>query len=324
MFTITCNIELGPYESIPPHAVKISRSIDNYSDSATIKLPGVCRLKTGADKYENVPTALQFKEGMTAVIYGGYNGDNSRLFKGFIRRINFATPVEIECEGYSYQLRLIKDYSKSYKATTVLQILKDLVKGTAIKLSRRIPNIPLTNIFFKNVSGVEVLDYLKKKCLLTVYFNNEEMYAGLQEAEPKDTVKFRLGWNVIKDDDLKFEDKKENANVKIMLQSPTKTGHKKTAEQGPKDGNVKVIKVRHIQDQATLNKMAEAQKDKLVYKGYEGKITCFLQPYAEPGMAAFIDDAKYPERTGKYFIEGVETEVSPAGGRQKISIGARL
>lgn len=324
MFLMTCDITIGSFKPIKPNGVTWKKSIDTFSDTAVVKLPAIARLKTTGDSYDNVQTGLQFKEGMPVTINAGYDGKNKERFKGFVRRINFSVPLEIECEGYSYLLRQIKDYSKSYRTTTVKQLLKDLVQGTVIKISDKIPEIPLEKIVFKNASGIDVLDYLKKKCLLSVYFNGNILYAGLAETEPKATVKFTLGWNVIKDNELKFEAKKENAEVKIKLQKSQMNGFKKTAEHGPKDGNVKVIRVRHIDDQKTLNAMAEAQKNKLVNVGYEGKILAFLEPIVEPGNAAFISDEKYPERTGLYFIDSVEGSFNTSGGRQKIGIGASL
>src|SRR5205085_9261865 len=185
MFLMTCDIKIGNFKPFKPNSIKWIRKIDNYSDSATIKVPAICRVKKSGDVYENIQTGLQIKEGMKVEITAGYDDNNKTRFKGFVRRVNFSIPLEIECEGYSYQLRMIKDFSKSYKVTTVLNILKDLVKGTDIKLSNKIPDVPLHKIVFKNVTGTDVLDYLKKQCLLTCYFNYDELYVGLQQTEPK-------------------------------------------------------------------------------------------------------------------------------------------
>jgi hypothetical protein len=324
MFVMTANIIIGPYKPVKPTSVKWSRSIDDYSDTATIQFPAIARLKRDGDQYEIVQTGLQFEEGMTVQVLCGYDGNNSLRFQGFIRRINFSVPIEVECEGYSYQLRKIEGYTKSYSSVTVKQLLSDLVKGTDIKLSDQIPEIPLKNIYFKNVKGTDVLDYLKKKCLLTVYFDFDILYVGLKMTEPKATVKHRLNWNVIKDNDLKFESGKELAKVNIQIEKRTADGTKKKAVSGIKDGSVKVLKIRHIFDEALLKKIADEERNKLLFKGYEGKITGFLIPYAEPGMASKIDDTRYPERTGTYFIEKVEGHFSQSGGRQIIQIGALL
>jgi hypothetical protein len=305
------------------NAMKWSRSVENFSDSASIKVPGITRLRKNGDTYERVQTGLLFKEGMKVSVAAGYDGDNDVRFKGFIRRVNFTIPLEIECEGYSYQLRKKLDFTKSYKNTTVKKILTDLVEGTDIVLSNQIPEIPLEKAVFENVTGIQVLEWLHEKCLLTVYFNFETLYCGLQQVVPAESKKFRLNWNVIKDSELKFNDQKEFAEVRIQVGARKKNGERERAFSGKKDGQVKKYRSA-IKDPVALARIAEQKKSELVNRGYEGSITTFLKPFVQPGMAVLIDDAKYPERTGKYFVSGVDGEFSMSGGRQKVKIGNSL
>lgn len=321
---MTADIKIGSFKAFKPNAATWERSIDNYSDRATVKVPAIARLKRNGDTYENVDTGLLFKEGMMAEVLCGYDHNNVTRFKGFVRRVNFSVPLEIECEGYSYQLRKKEGYTKSYKSTTVKALLQDLVAGTDIKLSDAIPDIPLQNIYFKNVKGTDVLDYLKDKCLLTVYFNYDVLYCGLKMTEVKQTIKHRLNWNVISDSELKFDSDRELATVNIQVEKRTKDGTKKKAKYGVKDGSVKVLKVRHLTDEALMKKIAEEERQKLLHKGYEGTITAFLFPVAEPGMADDIDDVRYTERKATYFIEKVSGRFDTGGGRQMIGIGALL
>lgn len=322
MFTMTSDIYIGTFKPVKPHSVKWSRSVENYSDSATIKLPAISMLKREGDVYERVQTGLQFKEGMPVEVHAGY-GTNVLRFKGFIRRLNYSTPLEVECEGYSYQLRKKLDFSKSYQNTTVRKILDDLVQGTDIKLSDAIPEIPLSKATFQSCSGIQVIEWLQSKCLLTVYFNLDTLYVGALQLEPKKSVKFRLGWNTAKDTELKFNDRKEFAEVRMEVGGRKKDGTKGKAFDGKSDGQVKRLKTA-ISDEATQKKLAEQARRDFVNMGYEGSITAFLMPYVEPGMAVIINDTKYPERKGTYFVSGVEGEFSSSGGRQKVNIGYSL
>lgn len=324
MFVMTADIKIGPFKPVKPHAFTWRRSIDDFSDTATIKLPAIARLKKNGDQYEVVQTGLQIKEGMQVQGYAGYNGVNPLRFQGFVRRVNFSIPLVIECEGYSYQLRKKEGYTKSYTNTTVKQVLRDLCEGTDIVLSNDIPDVPLKNIYFKNVRGIDVLEYLKDKCLLTVYFNYNVLYAGLRMAEVKQTIKHRLNWNVIQDDQLKFESNRELAQVTIQVEKRKQDGTKEKALQGPKDGMVKVLKVRHIENEQLLQQIAAEERNRLLLKGYEGSLKTFLFPVAEPGMASNIDDVRYPERSSAYFIEAVQGDFSSSGGRQEIKIGPYL
>jgi hypothetical protein len=323
-FVLTANVKIGDFKPVKPSSLNWKRDINDYSDTASIRLPAIAMLKTNGGTYAKVDTGLQMKEGMKIIIEAGYNGTNHVQFKGFLRRRNFTVPLELECEGYSYQLRKKEGYNKSYKQVTVKQLLSDLIAGTDIKLSDKIPNIPLKNIYFKNVKGTDVLDYLKEKCLLTVFFDFDVLYCGLQMTDFKSKVNYRLGWNVIKDNELKFEQDRELAKVNIQIEKRDKDGRKIKAHTEIKDGVTKNLSIRHIYDPALLKKIAEEERKKLVYRGYEGKITSFLFPYVEPSMAANITDTRYPERTGLYFIESVNGSVNQSGGRIKIGIGASL
>lgn len=326
MFVLTANVTLGGFKPVKPHSLKWKRSIDDYSDTAVVTVPAITMLKTTGDQYEKVDTGLQLKEGMNVIIEAGYNGNNVKRFEGFIRRRNFSVPLEIECEGYSYQLRKKVGYNKSYPANTKLKVLlNDLIEGTDIKLSALIPDITIDSpVYFKNVKGSDVLDWFKEKMLMTVYFNYNELFVGLRETEIKSEVKLRLGWNTIKDNALKFNDEREYADVKIQLAKRNKDGTINVTDDGSKSTGIKIEKIE-VKLSDELNKqIAASLKKQLLNVGYEGTITTFLIPYAEPGMKATIDDPRYHERKGSYFIESVDGELSPSGGRQKIKIGNAL
>lgn len=326
MFRMQAIVKIGNFPTlVKPNAVEYKRSVDDFSAAAVVKLPGLARLRGSNNEYKIVNAAEQFAEGMTMQVYSGYNDNLPLRFKGFIRRINFTVPVELECEGYSYQLRKKEGYTRSYASTTVRQLLAELVTGTDIKLSEAIPDIPLKNVWFKNVKGTDVLEYLKTKCLLTVFFENEILYCGLRMTEPSATKNLRLGWNVIKDTDLKFDTGKELATVNIRVEKTQADGTKAKATVGAENGEVKVLKISNISDPVLLKQIAAQKRKELQYRGYEGSVTLFALPVITPGMAVEIYDKRYPQRTGKYFVEAVEGSMSVSGGgRQKIKIGASL
>lgn len=323
MFRMTSSVKVDSFKPFKPTNLKWKRSIENYSDYAMIKIPAKGSLVING-KVETMQTASQFKEGMKVELFVGYNDNNMLRFKGFVRRVNYTVPCEIECEGYSYQLRKKLNFTKNYSNSTVKKILEDLVEGTDIKLSKSIPNVPIKRAEFRNCTGTQVIDWLKDKCLLTVYFNFDELYCGLAYVEPKSKIKLRLGWNVIKDNSLKFNDKKEFANVRIKLVQRGKTGVKKVSFYGPKDGQVVEKKISLIDDPKVLEDIAKREKERLTNRGYEGSLTTFLEPCFNVGDSIMIEDLKYQERKGTYLGTGVEGEFSSSGGRQKITIGMSL
>lgn len=327
MFQMTSIVKVeGIKNTIKPNAITWKRSVTDYSDTATIKLPAVAMLKKQGDVYERIETGLQFKEGLQISIACGYDGKNPVRFKGFIRQIKPNVPLEIECEGYSYLLRKIQAFNKSYKAGTKMKtVLTDLVNGTPIKLSRDIPDVTIESAAnFSGKSGIQVLDWFKEQMLMTVYFNFDELYVGLKYTDFKKTIKLRLGWNVVEDNELKYNPRKELTEVNISLSTKQKDGKTQYADPKSKGNGGKQVKMNVRLDNATLKKVQDDQKKKLLNRGYEGALTAFLVPFAEPAMAVDIEDPKYPARAGKYFIEAVEGEFSSGGGRQKIKIEASL
>ena len=92
-------------------------------------------------------------------------------FTGFICRINFASPVEIECEGYSYELRK-NTYLKNFKNVKLIQVLRFLLNGnTSIKLdSENVADFPITSLNIANKKGTEVLEMIKQKSENAIFF----------------------------------------------------------------------------------------------------------------------------------------------------------
>lgn len=119
VFTLYSKISIGsfkPFKGV--HDISIKKSLGNYADTAILKLPLTARLmEAGNPQTQSVLTAHQFNVGDKVIIELGYNNKLQREFVGFIRRINMAAPLEIECEGYAYQLRE-KRINKSWEETT--------------------------------------------------------------------------------------------------------------------------------------------------------------------------------------------------------------
>lgn len=326
MFVMTGYIKVEGFKPFKFNSVTCRSSVDNYVNTASIMLPGIAFLKCEeGNGYDKVDTGLQFKEGMKVEIWAGYNGKNKLRFKGFIRRIVYTIPLELECEGYSYQLRKKKGITKAYPKNTYLKtILNDLVRGTDIKLYKDNPSIKIeVPVQFRSVSGSEIIDWIKGSLLQTVYFKNEEMYCGLRETQTVKLKKFRLNWNTIRDNDLKFSLPRELADVNITLATHKKDGtFKKTSTSHRGDTVYKRLYIPL--DDATMKRVRDQERKKLVNLGYEGSISAFAEPTVEIGMGAEIYDSRYPARTERVFIDSVDFSFGPGGGRQKLKIGNTL
>ena len=320
-FRLTSDIEIGTVRGVKPNKVSWKTSVENFIDSCTITLPRASHIKNlNLDKtFDLSDKQYQFREGDKVKVSLGYNNRNELRFQGFIRNIKMGIPVELECEGYGYQLYNII-FNKTYANVTVKQLLRDLITGTDIVLSPEIPDIPLQNIRFKNATGIQVLEYLKKECHLAVYFNFNEIYVGTLFGKIQKTEKVRVGWNIVKDDD--FKKKEIDKTVKIVIREKNSKGEvKKTRPDEKKYGNEKELKIKAGIPTEFVKQIVNRLQLKQNYQGYEGTIEMFLEPTVGKGMVLEVDGGMYPEKTGSYFIESISGEFGRGGGRQTAQLG---
>lgn len=329
MFSLCSKISMGQFVGIKPNEVKIDKSIFEFVDKATIKLPITARIKRDGEIITtSIETAKQFKEGDFVKIELGYNKQYYSEFEGFIARINFTQPLEVECEGYSYQLRK-KTLLKTFVNAQLKDILKFIIDGTDIKLDADIPIFKIEKMVLAKHNGVEALEMIKKISAGTIrmYFTGKILYAGLLYLPPKKTVKYLIGWNVIKDNNLKLREAK-NQEVTVIMIGEKKDGSKvkvitSSGKAGTR-GETKVIKTHAVTDEATLKAMAAAKQKQLSFNGYECKITAFGSPYCEPGYKCELGDNKYKERGGNYIVESTSVTYGMSGYRRTVGIGAKL
>lgn len=330
MYTLTPHITIqttnGTINFHSVNDVRTERSIFSFVDTALIRIPATARLQQQGELCaESIETAKQFHEGDKVEIKPGYDNELQSEFKGFISRVNFTTPCEIECEGYSWQLRK-KTFAKSWKDANVKDILHELISGTDITLSKDIPTIKYEGSFVLNdEDGTQALDKLKKELFLTVYFiNGNELYVGLEQTAQTDKeVKYKLGWNTIKDDQLKYR-RAEDTRIRIRCNyknAKGKTHHKIFGHTG---GVEQVMDCGIVTDMDRLKRMVNAKAREFRYAGYEGKITTFLIPYAQHGWKVTITDDKYAERNGSYMITSVGVRFGTGGARRTVGIGKSL
>lgn len=348
MFALCSNITIGRFINVKPHEVRISKSIYEYVDKAVIRLPITARLvRAGQIITQSAETAKQFSEGEKVTISLGYNNTLTPEFVGFVSRINFTSPLEIECEGYSYQLRT-RTYKRTFVRAQLLDILKYLVAGTDIVLDEKnIPSFIIDKLVLQDHSGTEVLEAIEKLTHQTVraYFQGNVLYMGLillnvqSNTTAKPDVGYRIGWNVINAGTLKLRQAK-NQLVTVKFLGVAKTGDITQAEEGyilsPQkktvrtvgtsgtEGETKVVKTHAVNDQSALARMAKEMHSSLSYNGYEGKITAYLVPYCKPSDRALIIDEKYPERGGIYLVESTEVSYGTGGARRVVGLGIKL
>ncbi len=333
-YKLVCNITVNPLKSDSSttinfksvNNIEIDYDLDKIGSSAKIKIPSSARLvfydKTKMPVSTN--TASQFKRGDKISISLGYNSELIEEFTGFIYRLDLGTPLVIECEGYEFQLRRACD-TKTWRSTTLKDILSYLVEGTDIDLSVDIPELNISSyVIPKNINRLEALRRLKENFGLTVVFYNNILYAGLDYTSELGDVIYKIGVNTLKDNELKYQ-YADDVKIRLTAIEIEKNNSRIKVEIGDSDGELRTHffydKFHHKSD---LEKIAKKLLLDYKYDGYTGKLTTFLKPFAMPGMVAIISDPDYKERAGRFEIRSVKTTFGTGGGRRSVELGKPL
>lgn len=337
-FTLNSRVKIGRYSFTGGISeVVIQKSVYNISEVAKLKIPASAGKVVTAGSMEvdsNVKVSTAFNIGDKVSIELGYNGDLRNEFTGFVTRLHVGVPLMIDMEGYAYQLRK-SNILASWKKTTLKEVLTHVIQGTDIVLSPDIPDMALTAFYIKNISGLHVLDYLHRKFLLTVYFDGNVLYAGLDtgrttaigpgQSGTLAAVKYSIGYNCVSEQpDLKKRFGAENL-VRVRLKTCGKDGKHTLYEAGDEGGEVHERIIPFTTDEQYLKATADAFLRRLKYQDYSGGLRCFLQPYCAPGWKAVLIDKPYDgERAGTFFISGTEVRFGVRGAQRIPQISYRL
>jgi len=325
-FKLCSRVTIGNYQLKGGihEASKITRSVKDIVDKALLKIPAIGRINSGANlPSTSIETSKLWNEGDKVTIELGYNGDYRTEFTGFVRRVTASVPVEVECEGYAWQLRR-KRFLKSYKAISLKDFLNELISDTDIVLSPYVPDIPLVNLNAHRPNALSQLEYVRDHNHLSVYFQFNKLYVGLEEGVPGNQVRFRLGWNCIRDDNLKYRLASDN---KVLVRLVTGKGnHKKRTliEVGDPDGSIFQKYVNNVTDHDHLQSIANDLLQKAKYTGYEGYVSGLLQPFCQACDTAIIIDKKYNVMGGSFFVTGTEVNFTINGATRKTHISRAL
>lgn len=320
MFVLCCEVKIGSVTFKSVHNVNIKRSLYSLAATAIIKVPVTAVLKYSGKPPAHIETAERIKVGDKVEIKLGYDGSLNTEFVGYVKRLNYKVPLEIECEDEYYKLRHINCvFSK--KETSLKECLNTILTGVEFG---NIVDLTLKNFVVNNKPGSWVLGYLKKEYGLVAFFDiNGKLYVGKAHDIRGETVKYRLRYNVINDDSLKYQ-LAEDVKLKVKAICYYKDGTKIEGELGEDGGEQRTLYYYDVKDAAELKILANEEVKRYSFDGYRGKITTFLLPYALPAMIASVEDPVYSERGGDYFIESTEVNFGTGGGRRIVELGLKV
>ena len=327
-FRLTCNIRIETENKTVTfnkvNTVSINKSIDSIRSTAKIIIPKSAILKDIDGTKSSTQTNIYFSQGNKVTINLAYNNTINQEFIGFISKITAGDQTEIELQGYEWQLRE-NITPKSYKTTTLIEVLKYITEGTDIVLmGDKIPNINMQNyVIPANLTKIEALQQIKQNYGITIYFIDNKLYAGLDFTNYLGEVKLSIGENTIKDNNLQYFNEDER-KFKVRAVQVNKDNTKFETEVGDSNGELRTLFFYTAKSKADLEKLATAEMEKLKVSGYTGKITTFLLPYIQHGMVANIRDINYPERDGKFEVRSIDLSFGTGGARRICKIGKKM
>lgn len=321
MFILSAKVTIGDYVFLSINDVEITKSVEELADLCVIKLPTRFKVRQN-EQVKFTEEAIKVGDKVTVVL--GYEERyQGTEFVGYVSKVKPTIPMEIHCEDAIWLLRR-KNITKAFGQTTIKNVLQELVTGTDLLLSAKIPDIPVEKFIIQNANAAQVLQKLKENYSLTAFIDDDgKLYCGLQQATNIGQIaSYDLNYNLVSNDlEFKTENDKQ---LKIRYTYVDSKNKKKNVEVGDPDGELRTFHTSTISDEKILKEMATAELTKLKYDGFEGTVTSFLMPYATRGMAADIIDKEHPNRDGKYFIKKVETSFGMSGARRKVTIGNKL
>ncbi|PQJ09493.1 hypothetical protein CJD36_019835 [Flavipsychrobacter stenotrophus] len=334
MFVLSSKITIGGFSFSGVMNARINRSVHSAADACNLMLPSLARVKRKNGGTSAVETLSNvFAEGDKIKVELGYNGQLKTEFEGFVKGLMPGDQLTIECEGYNRLLRLNKNLKGFYASTSVKELLDKAVKGTEIELYVQ-DDIALKNITLDNAGGTDIISEIRKICqnVITIFFiTPKKLWCGLTYTAYHEGVdpfaiggvKYRIGYNCMRDNRLKIKTPSEP--VQVLFGGTLATGRRIATESEKKvlGNKVKAIN-NNIPDVANMKRIANEMQYQKNYTGFEGRISGYLQPYCQPGYKMYIQDSRYPESAGFYMAESTEVTFGTSGAWRNVEVGPKM
>ncbi|MCM1035533.1 MAG: hypothetical protein NC038_05495 [Paludibacter sp.] len=318
MLTMEYDIQIGGYRLGALDSVKVRKSVETLSDTATIILPA-----TYINHALDVESRLQ--EGDEVVICLGYNGDLKTEFKGYLKTIQTDdAKITLECEDALYCFR--KELAdKEHKNITV----KTLLQKVAQEVDRNYSVVcdyefSYDKFVIRNATAWDVLKKVQDETKANIYFKDTTLhchpqYSAITNSQP---VIYDFAMNIERSQ-LLYKRADERKYL-VEVEGVGKDGKRIKTNIGKAGGEKRSVKVYGVTDIASLRKRAEEELALVVYTGFEGSFTGWLIPFCEPAYQVALRDSEYPHKNGIYYVVATEVAFSSSGGERTITIGKKI
>lgn len=297
--------------------VEIECSVDNLADTAIITLP---------EAVYNMPLNFEGKigRGTEVTIKLGYNADLKTEFVGYIQDIrNTDSSLKIFCEDALFLFRKnVKDIE--LKPTSLPKIAQYVINQIDRSYTLKCDyDIAYEKFVIHQATGYDVLKKLAEETKANIYFDTEkkELHIHPPYVEKGRDVYYSMQKN-IETSSLEYVralDKK----IEVTVESIDVNGKVKSITVGATGGDKTTIKVGAMSE-ANMKKIGNAELIKRSFDGYEGTFDTWLIPFVRPTDSARIKDEDYTDKTSRYYVVAVKTNVSASGGVRTVTPGIKL
>ena len=318
------------------NSVEINTSVKDLSQSGKVVVPLNFKQRDGKKITDLI------KIGNSVVIRLGYGENVEEEFRGYVSKVGASAPLTIEVEDEWYKWKKAEQMNKSWKTTTLREVLNFVFSGWTVECV----DVSLNGGFvIHNATPYEVVKGLKEsygfstridekektvRCFYAYDFKGfrEHTYVfGTRKEEGLEKLKKRgLSPNVVKNN-LKYE-KRDDRKLFVTGKSKDKAGKEIRYEIGSKDKGAERRTLNFGSEVSTLEELKEittARYRKWNYDGYTGKITGFGYPQVKAGDSLSLIDVDNEEREGKYLVESVKVSYSVSGGfRRECSLSYKV
>lgn len=316
MYLLNWDIAIGAYKVKTLTEVKITTSVLNLSDTATITMPG---------QYLNTWRKIEDKVhvGDAVTIKLGYDNNLETEFTGYLKRISRDNnSLVLECEDALWLTnKMVADME--YKSIS----LKELLTGILAQVDPEMTvecDYDFTYekmVVFKS-TALDVLKKVHEDTKANIWFEGKTLHVHpvYQQAKGDKPVIYDTEVNV-QSNELKWKDATDK-RVMVEVKYVKPNGELSKQEYGV-NGGEKVTRYVEASNEEDLKKAAENEYNLWNYSGYEGSLTGWLVPVVKAGGSVRLRDKKRPEE-GVYYVTGVEIEFGRSGAKRKVTLGRKL
>ena len=315
MYLLNWDIAIGGYKVKTLTEVKITTSVLNLSDTATITMPG---------QYLNTWRKIEDKVhvGDAVTIKLGYDNNLETEFTGYLKRISRDNnSLVLECEDALWLTnKMVADME--YKSIS----LKELLTGILAQVDPEMTvecDYDFTYekmVVFKS-TALDVLKKVHEDTKANIWFEGKTLHVHpvYQQAKGDKPVIYDTEVNV-QSNELKWKDQTDR---KILIEvAYTNAKGEISKQQFGVGGGEKVTRFVKANNEGDLKKAAENEYNLWNYSGYEGSLTGWLVPVVRAGGSVRLRDKERPE--GVYYVTGVEIEFGRNGAKRKVTLGRKL